>query len=258
MTLEGVDYSDARPGGANIAKQGKRFVVRYLYPVAAGGKGLSAPEVVDLHSAGLELVLVYEGGNAGMMKGHAQGVADAKAAQALLDALPLDHRMPIHFAVDWDAVASDLAPIEGYLDGAASVLGMDRTGVYGSFFVIEHVASVRMASFFWQTYAWSGGRVSGHATLLQYANGQWNGTVDFCRALQTEYGQHAPTIATPTNSEEETMFVIFKGDHAPECYALVSGKKRHITPEEAHIISLAGEWHVTVVPQAAADAIAAV
>lgn len=195
--LEGIDYSDARPGGAVIAAAGKRFAVRYLYPPVAGGKGLTAAEVQDLQAHGIAVACVYEGSAGGMRNGYGQGVADAKAAQAQLNTLPLDHGLPIYFAADWDASPADQTPINAYLDGVASVIGRARTGMYGGYWPLSRAKAAGKATWLWQTYAWSGSNVLAGIHLLQYSNGQWNGRVDYCRAMQAEYGQHAPAPVRP-------------------------------------------------------------
>jgi hypothetical protein len=48
------------------------------------------------------------------------------------------------------------------------VLGHDRTGVYGGIAVVDACAAARACTYFWQTSAWSGGRVSPAAHLYQH------------------------------------------------------------------------------------------
>jgi hypothetical protein len=49
----------------------------------------------------------------------------------------------------------------------------------------------RVARWFWQTLAWSGGRWAGHNHLEQYRTGVSlaGGTVDLCRSKTVDYGQ---------------------------------------------------------------------
>jgi hypothetical protein len=99
--------------------------------------------------------------------------------------------------------------IDAYLAGAASVLGRERVGVYGGAVIIDHCQAVGSASWFWQTYAWSGGRVCPGIHLYQYQNGQTinGGSVDFTRSMQDNYGQLAPGMAqfssTPIEKPKE-------------------------------------------------------
>jgi len=190
MTLEGVDYSWARPGGATLKAAGKHFAVRYLYPDGQGGKGLDASELADLTANGVEVPVVYESYAARAKEGRAAGQSDAKTAQAALVALGLPSGMPIYFAVDYDAPEGDQGVIDEYLRGCADVIGLDRVGVYAGYWVIKRCKENNTAKWLWQTYAWSGGNVHPDIHLYQYRNGQdLNGAVDFCRALKDNYGQ---------------------------------------------------------------------
>jgi hypothetical protein len=71
------------------------------------------------------------------------------------------------------------------------VLGPGRVGVYGSYATVAHCAAAGTAAWFWQTYAWSGGRWHPAAHLQQYRNNVAlaGGTVDLTRAVTTDYGQ---------------------------------------------------------------------
>lgn len=188
--MEGVDYSWARPGGATLARAGKRFAVRYLYPDGQGGKGLDASELTDLQANGIEVPVVYEMYAGRAKEGQAAGRADATSAQNSLRVLGLPAAMPIYFAVDYDAPESDQAAIDAYLRGAAEIIGANRVGVYGGFYIVKRCAANGSAAWFWQTYAWSGGQWFSGNHLEQYSNGQnLNGAVDFCRSKKDNYGQ---------------------------------------------------------------------
>jgi hypothetical protein len=72
----GVDYSFSRPDVAKIKAAGYSFAVRYL----SGGKSakdVTRAEYDTLRRAGLNVVLVWEQGNAAARGGHADGVDDA-------------------------------------------------------------------------------------------------------------------------------------------------------------------------------------
>lgn len=215
---EGVDYSWARPGGATLKAAGKAFAVRYLYPDGQGGKGLDASELSDLRNNGIEVPVVYESYAARAKEGRAAGAADAKIAQAQLEALGMPTGMPIYFAVDYDAPEGDQAALDEYLRGAADVIGADRVGVYAGYWIIKRCKENGSAKWLWQTYAWSGGNIHPDIHLYQYRNGQeLNGAVDFNRSLQDNYGQPskfgavtpvpqpAPTPATPPSTGTYTV-----------------------------------------------------
>lgn len=190
MATEGIDYSWARPGGAAIKAAGKKFVVRYLYEDGLGGKGLDAGELADLLANGLELCLVYQQGTDTLKQGRSMGIAHAQAAQREINRLGLPAKSVVYFAADWDASPADQAVIDDYLRGAASVIGIERTGIYGKADVMQRCMQNKSATWFWQTYAWSRGRVQEGIHLYQYLNGQnLNGAVDYNRTSLDNYGQ---------------------------------------------------------------------
>lgn len=187
---EGVDYSWARPGGQTLKEAGKSFAVRYLYPDGQGGKGLDASELADLQSKGIEVPVVFESYASRAKEGRAAGKKDAETSQAELVRLGLPTAMPIYFAVDYDAPESDQGAIDEYLRGCADVIGYDRVGVYGGYWVIKRCDQNNTAKWLWQTYAWSGGNWWSGNHIEQYKNGQeLNGAVDFNRSKQDNYGQ---------------------------------------------------------------------
>ena len=198
MTIEGVDLSYARPGGAAISAAGKRFVVRYL---TGAGKALTAAEIADYHAHGLGIALVFESTKGRVLGGVPAGIADATNSVAACTKLGIPQTIPVYFAVDFDAQPGQQAAIDAYLRAAASVLGAARVGVYGGINVINRCHANGSAQWFWQTYAWSGGKVAPFIHLYQYHNGQKinGGAVDFCRAYRANYGQWpqpvAPSIA---------------------------------------------------------------
>lgn len=187
---EGVDYSWARPGGKTLKDAGKSFAVRYLYPDGQGGKGLDASELADLQANGIEVPVVFESYVSRVREGRAAGVQDAKTSQSVLESLGLPKNLPVYFAVDYDAPESDQPLIDEYLRGCADVIGVDRVGVYGGYYIVKRCAQNGTAKWFWQTYAWSGGQWYAGNHIEQYRNSQnLNGAVDFCRSKQDNYGQ---------------------------------------------------------------------
>lgn len=200
MTTEGVDYSWGRPGAAALVAAGKRFACRYLPyqygTVTDNGKGLTAAEISDLRSHGLSIVLNFEWYKARMKEGYAAGVADAKQSAAAIARLGIPDTVAVYFSADWDTSLVDYPAIDAYLRGAASVLTLNRVGVYGEAALIAHCRKAGVARWFWQTYAWSGGVLSPYAHIYQYHNGQQiNGEwVDLDRAYADLYGQWSPPL----------------------------------------------------------------
>lgn len=198
--IEGVDFSWGRPTAEALVTAGKKFVIRYVPYSGDGGKGLTAAEVAEYRAARLAIVLVYErtAGRA-LTAGFAGGKADADESVAAITALGLDATMPIYFAVDRDTTNADWPAVDNYLAGAASVLGVARVGVYGEYSITQHCRAAGTATWFWQTYAWSGGKVDTDAHLYQYLNGQKidGAAVDFDIARQPNYGQEGGSMAKP-------------------------------------------------------------
>lgn len=188
--IEGVDYAfPPNPTAARLAIAGKKFACRYLGP-GSDSKHLTAGELTNLRAAGIDVVANAEGAANGF-RGVAAGKSWATSALADARALDMPAGRPIYFSVDWDAGPADWADIDAALKGAAGVIGAANVGIYGSYDVIQHVKAAGTARWFWQTYAWSGGKLHSAAHLYQWKNSQTIGGADcdFTRALQPDYGQ---------------------------------------------------------------------
>ena len=183
---EGVDYSFARPGGANLRAHGKLFAGRYLWYNTAS-KGINQSEWNDLVGNGVAVFQIYEEDGKEMLGGYAAGVACAQKAETYRknNGLP---EQPIYFCVDFDANEGQQGAINDFLRGAATVIG-DRAGIYAGYWVVKRALDAGATKWAFQTYAWSGGNVDPRAAVYQYLNGQSiNGSVDFCRNLQANFG----------------------------------------------------------------------
>ena len=197
----GLDYSFARPGGAAIKAAGYEFVCRYL--ASSAGKAITKAEALDLQANGLALVLVFEDYANQALNGQAQGVADAQEALAQANALGFPADRPIYFAVDFDATKAQQAPIDAYLQGAASVIGAARVGIYGGFYVVKRCLDNGTAVWAWQTVAWSGGQVDPRTHIYQNGDSAFAGGADVDEAKQLDYGQwpEGGDVSTPTDEE---------------------------------------------------------
>jgi hypothetical protein len=178
------------------------FVCRYLSHTPS--KNLTAAEAIKLSDAGIWIVVVWETTANRALAGRTAGVADAMDAQVQAQACGMPAGRPIYFAVDWDASKSQQAKIDAYLDGAASVLGKARVGIYGGYGPVQRAMDGGHAAWGWQTYAWSGGRWHGDAQLQQYSNNHTLGGVgcDYDRATTTDYGQWR-VGASPSAQEDD-------------------------------------------------------
>jgi hypothetical protein len=200
----GVDYAWGRPGATALKNAGVKFVCRYLSHDTTG-KNLTAAEAKQLTAAGIWIVVVWESTANRALSGHAAGVADAKAARQQAAACGMPAGRPIYFAVDFDANAAQQAAINSYLDGAASVLGRDRVGLYAGYYVVKRAFDAKKITWGWQTYAWSGGHWDKRAQIQQYSNNhKINGVgVDYDRSMTGDYGQWQ--VNKPPTEEDETL-----------------------------------------------------
>lgn len=204
---EGIDYAFGRPSIAALKAAGVRFVCRYLSH--SPSKNLTHVEANELSAAGIWIVVVWETTAKRALDGYAAGALDAMDAQVMAQGCGKPEDRPIYFAVDWDAQPGQQAAINGYLDGAASVLGRDRVGIYGGYEPVSRALAGGHAAWAWQTYAWSGGRWAVDAQLQQYSNDHTLDGVgcDYDRAEKSDFGQWRVGV-TPDIQREDDMAVV--------------------------------------------------
>jgi hypothetical protein len=174
---EGVDFSYGRPDLALLRTLlgPSGFVARYISGAppaswSASDKTVTPAEIEAIHAAGLGVLLVYEATPGFMLGGSVKAAADAPDVLAWIRALRLPEHVPIRFALDLDADQAQLSLSLSYLQTMASAIGRSRVSGYGGVAAVEAWAAQAAGWGWWQTYAWSGGQVSPHATLLQYSN----------------------------------------------------------------------------------------
>lgn len=185
MTEKGLDYAWGRPGGAAIKAGGYHFACRYLSHTE--GKNLSKSEADDLISHGISIVVVWETIAQRASYGYQAGISDAKDAIEQLRLCGAPNDTFVYFAVDYDAAGSVVAP---YFQGAVSVLGKERVGVYGGYRVIRYMLDYKYASKGWQTRAWSNGQWDSRASIRQLGTVTVNGvSCDVNEAYFNDYGQ---------------------------------------------------------------------
>jgi glycoside hydrolase-like protein len=186
-----LDYSAGLPGGSAIKRAGYIGAVRYIgFPDRR--KCTSRGEYEDFSRNGLHMALVYQDGTGDAFTGRQGGVAAAVRARAHADQIGFPRSRPIYFAVDRDVVtAGEFAAAMAYLDGAASVLGIDQVGVYGEADIVD-MALPGHARYGWQTAAWSRSRRTNEAHLFQRIGLVTVGGIgcDINEVLQADWGQH--------------------------------------------------------------------
>ena len=195
---DGVDYAWARPSLSTLRSQGYSFAARYA-SWDTSGKNLSAGEASALIANGFDIVDVWEQNADDALSGYNQGVSDAQAAASQFAADGAPSTLPIYFAVDFDAQASQQGTINSYFDGVASVLGRGRTGAYGGYYLISRLFDAGEIAWGWQTYAWSYGNWDPRAQLRQVQNGIEGDCCDADQSEASDFGQwgHVETGPAP-------------------------------------------------------------
>ena len=236
MTLQGVDAASPVPVSV-LTDNGKVFVGRYV----SGGswKDITQAEVQAFMAAGIDIVIYFETSGQDFVNGFAQGVADAKTADAELNSLGMTG-CPVYFTVDMDT--TNYAGVASYLQGAASVIGVSRVGIYGGLAVISHARAQGVATYFAQTYAWSDGALDPAVHLYQYQNGvTLNGvTVDLERTVVSDidFGQFKYKETPMNQAQAEAVATVIMDlagyvadlHRLPESEQMLQGWVNHLTP----------------------------
>lgn len=243
-----VDYSYAHPTASTIADAGYVGAMRYLgWDYGKGARCISPSERDRLFSAGLNLGLVWETTANMTLRGSAGGVTDGQEANRLADSLGYPKDRPIFYAVDFDAVGSQVETIREYMEAAATT--GRPVGVYGKYDIVEYFGK-RGYKWLWQCAAWSGfgsgsggsayspadggrgRRLSSFSCLYQHVGYVLGNTCDFNDVLKDDWGQwkySGATTTTPTpslpqnNNSEDKMKAVYKFPNSTEIWMLCSG-----------------------------------
>ena len=169
-----IDYTGQT--STTLAKRLKRtdmgVVVRYVG--AAKWKSLTRKEADALRAQGIDIAAVYETKAKWMLAGRKAGVSAAKTARAAIIKCGGPRKPFVYFACD--TATHNYAAVNACLRGAASVLGADHVGIYGSYSVCDAALKSGYATKAWQTEAWSSGKVLPQAVLYQAAR-RFNGSL---------------------------------------------------------------------------------
>lgn len=227
MLYYGVDYSRDKPTPAELKAANISFACRYL-AYLPNSKVIDAGELSALHKAGIGVVFNWEQAAGDMGAGATKGREHATEAAKQLSALKVPHTFPVYFSCDFDVTStSQMNAVAAYLDAAGTVLGSTRVGVYGQYSVIEKMVG-HHCKYGWQTYAWSGGKISAKAHLYQYHNNAHVGgnAVDLDKNLKDDFGCYFP------EKKGQTM-VSLSGYTLPE---LLSGDNDDNIPGYRHVV----------------------
>lgn len=277
MSLNGFDYSTGRITGAAASAKNYSFVCRYL-STKGNPKNLKPEELADFVSNGIMVVLVFEQWAENAYQGDRQGRVDAKGANDLATALGLGGA-PIYFGVDFPASQAQIQTVvDEYLQGVAAVIGPQRVGVYGDYSVVSYVLNNNLATYAWQTFAWSKA-MEARCHIYQYQNDVFieglppNVSVDLDRTVvsDVDFGQATslPVVThldpssgsinggdsiTISGSGFSGVTAVSFGSSAGSNLAVISDSQLTVT---SPIATVSGSVDVTVTAPAIASAIAA-
>ncbi|OBJ66295.1 DUF1906 domain-containing protein [Mycobacterium asiaticum] len=181
-----IDFAMHQIPADQIRAAGYHGVINYVSlsrPGSSfGAKPITRPYAEQLTAAGLMIVSNYQYGKPGgsapsdFKRGFDGGVADARTAWKLHTAAGGGQSAPIFFTIDedinhdaWNNVALK------WFRGINSVLGVQRTGIYGGIDVCKWAADDGVIGnsrtpgrrWAWQTKAWSEGQIYPGAVLYQ-------------------------------------------------------------------------------------------
>jgi hypothetical protein len=181
-----IDFAERLVPADQVAAAGYAGALVYVSELRPGAtfdfKPVTREYADALRALGLHVVSCYQYGKPGwptpsdFTRGYDGGVADADTALGLHAAAGGQAAAPIFFSIDEDIDAATWKGVAvKWLQGINSVLGVERTGVYGSAGVcgwaiadgvIGH-STTPGYHWAWQTRAWSGGEREPAAVLYQ-------------------------------------------------------------------------------------------
>jgi hypothetical protein len=181
-----IDFAMRQIPAQDIKAAGYAGVINYVSTSrpgsSFGAKPITLPYAQSLNAAGLAIVSNYQYGKPGgtapsdFTRGYAGGVADARTAWQLHTAAGGGQSAPVFFTIDddidrntWNNVALQ------WFRGINSVLGVQRTGIYGGINSCQWAAADGVIGnsstaghvWAWQTRSWSRGQVFPAAVLYQ-------------------------------------------------------------------------------------------
>ncbi|MGB8406214.1 MAG: DUF1906 domain-containing protein [Mycobacterium sp.] len=182
-----IDFAQRLVPVDQVAAAGYAGVIVYVSELRPGAtfdfKPVTRAYADALRAAGLHVVSVYQYGKPGWVdspsdftRGFDGGVADARTALNLHTAAGGPATAPIFFSVDEDIdVPTWKSTALQWFRGINSVLGVQRTGIYGGARQVTWAADDGVIGqstspgyrWAWQTKAWSGGQRAPIAVLFQ-------------------------------------------------------------------------------------------
>lgn len=215
-----IDYSSARPDPATVAGLGVRLVVRYISPITNNRKNATVPELKADLDAGLAVALVWEHAQTDAFGGAPRGRQWGPAAAAFAYALGDPPGMTLFAACDTDVTPSTLQTVLDYFAAFKETCAYPIKP-YGEESVITACVEAGICDGGWQTRAWSHGRRSPYADVLQeiglglYPHLAVLGNIDANTVLRP-FNAWSSTTAQPTGETDMGAVRRFVRDDRPD------------------------------------------
>lgn len=204
-----------------LKEAGFNYAARYL---GNSWKTFDRKEAEDIQNAGLQLISIFQkSANKLAYFTEAQGISDAKEAMKYAKAVGQPTGTAIYFAIDFDVTTSQLAAINQYINGLKKTLHTYKLGIYGSYTVMQAIKG--KVDYYWQTYAWSRGKVADFITMHQYEN---DITVAGIRIDRNEIKKHPGCWGTIAAVEKE-----IEADKEVATYEVTTTVEAYITAADA-------------------------
>jgi hypothetical protein len=215
----GVDEAELAKGGrlcidtndstldTNYAKAQKRSCVGRYLSFDGEHPALTREEARRLKAGGMDIFAIWEVSKYRPIEGgstnasHRNGIADAKAAKAKMAEVGGGNN-PVYFTVDFDLSPTEWAKsgpkVLAYFEGINSIMGVKRTGAYGTYVTIKELFDHGKIAYGWQmTFGNKGKKVDPRAQLRQHDiypdQTGWGvsgaGALDLDRAVKGDFGQ---------------------------------------------------------------------
>lgn len=161
-----IDFSGARPDPKLVASLGVKLIVRYVSAFRNNPKNATRREIQAALDAGLSVALVFEQAKTDALGGAARGRVYGPIGDAFVRDLGYPFGSTLYVACDVDAMPSQMPTVTDYLGAFASTCSYPIKP-YGEADVVTAAVLAGICRGGWQCRAWSYGRRSPYAEVLQ-------------------------------------------------------------------------------------------
>ena len=160
-----MDYPYRQPAVTLRALRDKGVVAvgRYAAP-STFRKTLTPVEALEIRSASIGIVVVFEEGARNALGGVAQGTKDGLTAREVAQRAGIPAAAPMFFAIDFEPLTSQVPLVRAYLKAAIQSCGHPSSSLYGAAWLCSDLAGDFPGA--WVAGAWRG-RIPSDARLFQ-------------------------------------------------------------------------------------------